>query len=210
MARGRSKTLAEVRFGSLTTRRYAARSSPQIDHRHDEQQNAGMAYPVSSLVINPSAQSQRDFAETALPLIQGVNRVVAEVSDEGLVVRAVTETDLELAVWEIRRAYTNARQGKPQVAYDMGPPLMEPFYRASVDTPDIYVGAVIGDLSQRRATVQTINELPSGKQIIASIPVSECFGYSTVLRRLTGGKGKVSFEFSHYDRPPGFDVHPDP
>ncbi len=60
------------------------------------------------------------------------------------------------------------------------------------------MGSVMADMSDRRGLITDCDDTTSGKRFVAEVPVSECFGYSTVLRTLTRGRGRYTFEFSHY------------
>jgi elongation factor G len=62
------------------------------------------------------------------------------------------------------------------------------------------MGNVMGDLSSRRGMVQGMEDLPggTGKLVLAEVPLSEMFGYSTTLRSLTQGRATYSMEFRHY------------
>lgn len=86
---------------------------------------------------------------------------------------------------------------------EAGPVLMEPFVTLKVTVPDSYIGDVIGDLNKRRGSVMGMTPA-NGKQIIeAEVPQMELFGYCTVLRSMTGGRGDFSYEFSRYEQAPG-------
>ena len=163
-------------------------------------------HPISCLVTRPAEKSQRAFAVAASQFVQAIERVSAEISDEGLIVRGLTELDVELGVWEVKQNFANVYVGKPEVAYDLGPPLLEPYYRAIIYVPEECVAPVVGDMSTRRAALQAVRDDPNGKRVVALVPVSECFGYSTVLRALTRGRGKFFVEFSHYGRAGGNDA----
>ena len=85
---------------------------------------------------------------------------------------------------------------------EAGAVLLEPFVMLKVTVPDSYIGDVIGDLNKRRGSVMGMTPM-NGKQVIeAEIPQMELFGYSTVLRSMTGGRGDFSYEFSRYDQAP--------
>jgi translation elongation factor EF-G len=163
-----------------------------------------MDHPISAVVTRQVEKSQRAFAVVASPYVEALDRVSAEITDEGLVVRGVTELDVELAVDKVMEHFDGVLCGKPQVVYRLGPPLMEPYYHAIVDTPEDCWGAVMADMSNRRALIQSITESPIGKQFVASVPVSECFGYENVLRSLTRRRGTFVMEFSHYAQAPGY------
>ncbi len=157
-----------------------------------------MKFPISSAVICSPASDQQAAVAASRRTQMPPDRVAFEESAEGLIVHGLTELDLELAVDELRKSVPSVRQGKPRVAYDMGPPLMEPYYRATVDVPEENVGAVIGDITSRRAKILLERAGPLGRQLVAEIPVSECFGYFTALRMLTQRRGTYAVEYAGY------------
>ena len=83
------------------------------------------------------------------------------------------------------------------------PVLKEPIMLVNVITPDDYLGFVIGDLSSRRGMIKS-QEVRSGgvTQVTADVPLSEMFGYATVLRSGTQGRGQYTMEPSHYSEVP--------
>ncbi|MBB3122122.1 elongation factor G [Pseudoduganella violacea] len=80
------------------------------------------------------------------------------------------------------------------------PQLLEPMMHVEVETPEEFMGNVMGDLTSRRGMVQGMDEIPGGggKQIKALVPLAEMFGYSTTLRSLTQGRATYTMEFQHY------------
>ena len=83
------------------------------------------------------------------------------------------------------------------------PVLLEPMMSVEVETPEDYMGNVMGDLSGRRGMVQGMEDLPGGiKAIKAEVPLAEMFGYSTQLRSLSQGRATYSMEFKHYSEAP--------
>jgi len=84
------------------------------------------------------------------------------------------------------------------------PVILEPMMAVEVETPEDYAGTVMGDLSSRRGMVQGMDEIPGGggKIIKAEVPLSEMFGYSTVLRSATQGRATYTMEFKHYAEAP--------
>lgn len=86
---------------------------------------------------------------------------------------------------------------------EASPVLLEPIASLTVTVPDDYTGDVMGDLNKRRGRVLGMNPVSGGKQeIVADIPMTGLFGYCTVLRSMTGGRGVYSYEFSHYEQAP--------
>ena len=86
---------------------------------------------------------------------------------------------------------------------DATPIILEPIASMKVVVPDKFTGDIMGDLSKRRGRVLGMNPIAGGKQeIIADIPMSELYGYSTDLRSMTGGIGDYSYEFARYEPAP--------
>jgi len=82
------------------------------------------------------------------------------------------------------------------------PVLLEPMMAVEVETPEEYMGDVMGDLSSRRGIVQGMDDNATGKVITVEVPLSEMFGYSTTLRSLSQGRATYSMEFKHYAEAP--------
>jgi len=83
------------------------------------------------------------------------------------------------------------------------PALLEPIVSLKVIVPDKFTGDIMGDLNKRRGRVLGMNPIEGGKQeIVADIPLSELYGYSTDLRSMTGGIGDFSYEFARYEQAP--------
>lgn len=83
------------------------------------------------------------------------------------------------------------------------PVLLEPISALKVTVPDAYTGDVIGDITKRRGRVSGMNPTIDGKQTIeADVPQMELFDYCTILRSLTGGRGRYSYAFARYEQAP--------
>ncbi|MGZ8270562.1 MAG: elongation factor G [Methylophilus sp.] len=82
------------------------------------------------------------------------------------------------------------------------PVLLEPMMAVEVETPEDYMGDVMGDLSSRRGMIQGMEDNATGKVIRAEVPLAEMFGYSTVVRSLSQGRASYSMEFKHYSEAP--------
>ncbi|HEY4317918.1 MAG TPA: elongation factor G [Herbaspirillum sp.] len=78
--------------------------------------------------------------------------------------------------------------------------LLEPMMQVEVETPEDFMGNVMGDLSSRRGMVQGMDDIAGGggKIVRAEVPLAEMFGYSTTLRSLTQGRATYTMEFKHY------------
>jgi elongation factor G len=94
------------------------------------------------------------------------------------------------------------KAGFKEVYRKANPYIMEPIMKIEVETPSEFRGNVMGSINQRRGLVQDTEIDDAFTKIIAEVPLSEIFGYATVLRSLTQGKSEFSLEFASYKRVP--------
>ena len=86
---------------------------------------------------------------------------------------------------------------------EASPVLLEPIVNMKVKVADKYTGDVMGDLNKRRGRVLGMTPDHKGNTIIeADVPQLEIYGYSTVLRSMTGGSGDFEYEFARYEQAP--------
>jgi elongation factor G len=83
-----------------------------------------------------------------------------------------------------------------------GPVLLEPVMKVETVTPGDYLGDVIGDINRRRGQIQDQLERGTNIAVVATVPLSEMFGYIGHLRGMTSGRASYTMEFSHYDQVP--------
>ncbi len=82
------------------------------------------------------------------------------------------------------------------------PVILEPIMEVEVETPEDYVGDVIGDLNSRRGKIMGMENKGVITVVKAHVPLAEMFGYATTLRSLTQGRGTFIMKFSHYEEVP--------
>ena len=82
------------------------------------------------------------------------------------------------------------------------PVLLEPVMQVEIETPEEYMGDVIGDVNRRRGIIEGMEDGPSGKVVSATVPLSEMFGYATDLRSQSQGRASYSMEFAKYAEVP--------
>ena len=83
------------------------------------------------------------------------------------------------------------------------PVLLEPIMNLEVVTPEEYMGDIVGDLNRRRGQINAMDTTANGARIIrAFVPLSEQFGYVTVLRTLSSGRATSTMSFDHYSEVP--------
>lgn len=82
------------------------------------------------------------------------------------------------------------------------PILLEPMMSVEVITPEEYLGDVMGDLNSRRGRIEGFNARKDAQVIKAMVPLSEMFGYATILRSMTQGRAIYTMQFAHYAEVP--------
>jgi elongation factor G len=89
-----------------------------------------------------------------------------------------------------------------EAAQKAGPVLLEPIMKLEVVSPDEYLGDISSDLNARRGKIEGV-EMRGGSRVTkALVPLAEMFGYATILRTLTQGRGVFSMEFFEYETTP--------
>lgn len=92
-----------------------------------------------------------------------------------------------------------AEAGFKQGFVKASPQLLEPVMKIEVNTPDDYIGDVVGNLNRKRAKIESMRRYRKGSQkIVGLVPLMEMFGYSTQLRNITSGRANFSMEFYQY------------
>jgi elongation factor G len=82
------------------------------------------------------------------------------------------------------------------------PTILEPIMKCEATTPEQYMGDVIGDLNSRRAKIQDMGDRGHLKYVRCTVPLSEMFGYATVVRSISQGRASFTMEPSHYEEVP--------
>ncbi len=95
-----------------------------------------------------------------------------------------------------------AKQAFKEACGKASPVLLEPIMKMEVITPEEYMGDIIGDLNKRRGQVEGMESKHGARVVNAKVPLSEQFGYVTVLRTLSSGRANSSMEFSHFEEVP--------
>ncbi len=122
------------------------------------------------------------------PMIDVVVRIVGGVYDE----QNSTELAFKIAAL---RAFRNSVE-------KAGPILLEPIMEVEVTVPEEYLGDVVNYLNSKRAKISKIQARKNLQIVSATVPLSEMFGYTTMLRSITQGRATHSMQFLHYDRLP--------
>jgi elongation factor G len=89
-----------------------------------------------------------------------------------------------------------------EAARKASPVILEPIMDVEVITPEDYMGDVMGDLSSRRGKIEGMTARSDAQVIKAAVPLSEMFGYATVLRSMSQGRAIYSMQFARYEEAP--------
>jgi elongation factor G len=95
-----------------------------------------------------------------------------------------------------------ASMGFKEAMRKSAPKILEPMMAVEVNTPDDFMGDVIGDLSSRRGHIEGMEPRGNAQVIRAKVPLSEMFGYATDLRSSTQGRAAYSMQFKAYEAVP--------
>ncbi len=118
-------------------------------------------------------------------------------------VRAVINDGAYHAVDSSDMAFQTAALGAFREAFEKAKPvILEPIMKVEVVAPNEFQGSVFASINQRRGLIISSNEDNQVSTVFAEVPLSEMFGYSTVLRSLTQGKGEFTMELGKYGRVP--------
>ncbi|MBC7530003.1 MAG: elongation factor G [Oligoflexus sp.] len=197
--------------------REAPTQGAKFDYKHKKQTGGSGQYGhvVGELNVNDTPKSDEDSHEFlnstvggSIPkeYIPGVEKGYRESLDKGpLAGFKVINTRFELkdgtfhAVDSSEMAFkVAARQAFKQAFLEAKPVILEPIMRVEAETPMEFQGPVQGDLSSRRGMLLGSDIRDEYAVIIAEVPLSEMFGYSTDLRSKTQGKATFSMEFAAY------------
>lgn len=97
---------------------------------------------------------------------------------------------------------SSAALGFDRLCTDADPVIMEPIMTVQASAPGEYIGDVISSLTQRNGIILSMESKEAYDTVCAEVPLRQMFGYTTVLRSSTQGRGTFSMEFSHYSEKP--------
>jgi elongation factor G len=131
--------------------------------------------------------------------IPAIEKGVKETSESGVIAGyPVVDLKIQLIDGSFHEVDSNEMAFKEGI-HKGGPVLLEPIMKVEVVIPEEYLGDVIGQLNSRRGMIQGMEIRPGNAQAVkAMVPLGEMFGYATVLRSGTQGRGVFSMEFDHY------------
>ena len=138
--------------------------------------------------------------------IPAVDKGIKEAVDTG-VIAGYPVVDVKVTAFDGSYHDVDSNEMAFKIAGSMGfkegfrrakPVILEPIMKVEVVTPEDYSGDVIGDLNRRRGQITGMDDSPSGKSILAEVPLSEMFGYATTVRSMSQGRATFTMEFHKY------------
>ncbi|QHS10985.1 elongation factor G [Sinimarinibacterium sp. NLF-5-8] len=142
--------------------------------------------------------------------VPAVDKGVVEAMKNG-VVAGYPMVDIKVTVFDGSYHDVDSNEMAFKIAGSMGfkegavkanPVILEPIMAVEAETPEDYMGDVMGDLNRRRGIILGMDDNFGAKVIRAEVPLSEMFGYSTQLRSMTQGRATYSMEFKKYQEAP--------
>jgi elongation factor G len=208
---------AEVEVGApRVAYREAITQRAEFDYTHKKQTGGSGQFGRVAGYMEPLEEGNYEFVDEivggSIPreFIPSCDKGFTASMDKGLLigapingVRMVINDGSYHTVDSSDMAFQQAAKGAFKEAYrKAGAIIMEPIMKVAVEGPTEFQGAIMGSLNQRRGMIVGTAEEASYTVVEAEMPLSEMFGYSTVLRSLTQGKAEFSMEFASYRQVP--------
>lgn len=141
-------------------------------------------------LVNAALAGISESLQTGVIMGYAVIDVAATLSSVTARETGATELGFKVAAqMAVKEALKNAQ-----------PFLLEPIVNVEILVPDSFMGEAIGDLNARGGKVEAIESRKDIQAVLAQVPLSHMFGYSTALRSATQGRGTFTLQFSHYDK----------
>ena len=197
--------------------RETIRASVNQEYKYAKQSGGRGQYGHVYLKIEPQEAGAgyefvNDIKGGAIPkeFIPAVDKGIKEALGAGVLAGYKVE-DVKVTLYDGSYHDVDSSEMAFKLAASMGfkegcrkakPVILEPIMKVEVETPEDFMGDVIGDLNRRRGQINSMDDRSGNKIVNAFCPLAEMFGYSTDLRSQTQGRASYSMEFDHYDEVP--------
>lgn len=166
-----------------------------------------------SMTVKPLAPKSGNILKISAPTRDIPNEIIEAIKSgiEGAFSSGIQfgyeTTDIEVDITSIEydeltatpMAFTTcAAMGFDRICQESGAILMEPVMKVQAVAPSEYIGDVISSITSRGGIVESMESRVGSDLVIAQAPLAKMFGYTTVLRSSTQGRGSFSMEFDHY------------
>ncbi|MDR2011368.1 MAG: elongation factor G [Bacteroidales bacterium] len=187
--------------------------SVESNYRHVKQTGGKGQFAHTVIRMEPNSGSGYEYVDMikggVIPgeYIPSVNKGIIKCMDRGILAGFPV---VDVKVYLIDGSYhpvdssDMAFQVCAEMCFKQGfnkakPILLEPVMKIEVNTPDDYIGDVVGNLNRRRGKIESMRRYRKGSQkIVGTVPLMEMFGYATQLRNITSGRANYSMEFYQY------------
>ena len=197
--------------------RETIRASVNQEYKYAKQSGGRGQYGHVYLKLEPQEPGQgyvfvNDIKGGSIPkeFIPAVDKGIKESLQAGVLAGYKVE-DVKVTLYDGSYHDVDSSEMAFKLAASMGfkegcrkakPVILEPIMKVEVETPEDFMGDVIGDLNRRRGQINSMDDRSGNKIVNAFCPLAEMFGYSTDLRSQTQGRASYSMEFDHYDEVP--------
>jgi elongation factor G len=207
---------ASVGKPQVAYRETIKKAVPEVEGKFVKQSGGRGQYGHVVLKIEPNPSKGFEFVDAikggAVPreYIPAVEKGLRETLPSG-VLAGYPVVDVKVTLFYGSYHEVDSNENAFKMAASMGfkegmrrasPVLLEPMMAVEVETPEQFVGNVIGDLMSRRGQMQGQEDVAGTIVIKADVPLAEMFGYSTTLRSLSQGRATYTMEFKHYTEAP--------
>jgi len=188
-------------------------SEVEAEHKHSKQTGGKGQYAHTLMRLEPNDENEYEFVDKikggVIPLefIQSVNKGIKKSMLKGPLagfpvvdIKVVLHDGSHHAVDSSDMAFQTCASICFKNGFMKGNPvLLEPMMKIEINTPDDYIGSVVGDLNKRRGKVESMRRHRKGSQKLNGfVPLMEMFGYATTLRNISSGRANYSMEFYKY------------
>jgi elongation factor G len=185
----------------------------EYNYKHSKQTGGRGQYAHTVMRLEPNEGNGYEFVDKikggVIPgeFITSVNKGIVKTLDKGVLagfpvvdVKVVLLDGSAHAVDSSDMAFQTCAAICFKNGFMKGAPvLLEPIMKIEINTPDDYIGNVVGDLNKRRGKVESMRRFRKGAQKLnGTVPLMEMFGYATALRNISSGRANYSMEFFNY------------
>lgn len=187
--------------------------SIESNYRHVKQSGGKGQFAHTVIRIEPNTESEYEYVNMikggVIPseYIPSVDKGIKKVIDKGILAGfPIVNVKVVLIDGSFHPVDSSdmAFQICGEICFKQGfqkakPVLLEPIMKVEVNTPDEYIGDIVGNLNRKRAKIESMRRYRKGSQkITAMVPLMEMFAYATQLRNISSGRANYSMEFFNY------------
>lgn len=185
----------------------------EVNHKHSKQSGGKGQYAHTVFRMEPNTGNGYEFVnmikggKIPTEYIPSVDKGIKKIMAKG-VIAGFPVVDVKIVLIEGSFHAVDSSDMAFQICAEAGfksgfnkakPQLLEPVMKIEVNTPDEYIGDVVGNLNRRRGKIESMRRYRKGSQKVTGfVPLMEMFGYSTQLRNISSGRANYSMEFHQY------------